>query len=97
MKIIVDVPNYDGNGLDIVWESNAEYSIDVKNDNVLILANKNGLISLAKQMLYMAYNDLPLGSHVHYDSFFTKMVDNKFDLIIEKQDQSVDGSKPLKK
>lgn len=33
----------------------------------IIEANKEGLISLAKQMLSIAYNDLFSGFHIHYE------------------------------
>ena len=85
MKIYVELPDYDGNGLDVIWENNAKYSINVNGNNVVVSANKSGLIAFAKQMLYMAYHDLPKGSHVHYDDFFTKIETNDFELIIEKQ------------
>ena len=84
MKIAVDLPNYDGNGLDVIWEEGSKYTISIGKGNVVITANKSGLISIAKQMLYMAYNDLPIGSHVHYDSFFTKISPDNIELIIEK-------------
>ena len=83
MKIIIDLPDYDGNATDIIWESGSKYAINIEEPNVVIAANKNALISLGKQMLYMAYNELPLGSHVHYDSFFTKMNEEIAELIIE--------------
>ena len=85
MKIIVDIPNYDGNGLDVIWETGSKYSVSVEANNVVISANKSGLVSLAKQMLYMAYNNLTTGSHIHYDSFFTRMTDEDFELVIEKE------------
>lgn len=85
MKIIVDIPNYDGNGLDIIWETGSKYAISVEGKNVVISANKSGLVSLAKQMLYMAYSNLPTGSHVHYDSFFTNINDEDLELVIEKE------------
>ena len=85
MKLVVDIPDYDGNAMDVIWESGSKYDIKIEDGNsVVISANKRGLISLAKQMLYMAENDLPQGSHVHYDSFFAPNNDNDLDLIIEK-------------
>lgn len=84
MKVIVDIPNYDGNGLDVIWENGSNYAISVEENSVVVSANKSGLISLAKQMLYMAHNDLPTGSHIHYDSFFTHITNEDFELVIEK-------------
>lgn len=84
MKITLDIPDYDGNGIDVVWETGSKYAINIDDNSVVISANKNALVSIAKQMLYMAYNTLPKGSHVHYDSFFTKM-NEEYELVIEKE------------
>ena len=83
MRIILDIPDYDGDSLDVVWENGSKYAINIDDNNVVISANKGALVSMAKQMLYMAYNDIPEGSHVHYDSFFTK-INEEFELVIEK-------------
>lgn len=85
MKVTLDIPNYDGNGIDVVWETGSKYEISIADNNVVISANKNALVSIAKQMLYMAYNNLPNGSHIHYDSFFTKMNEEEYELVIEKE------------
>ena len=85
MRLVIDIPDYDGNSLDVIWEADSKYEISVQKNSVVISANKDGLISLAKQMLYMANNDLLAGSHVHYDSFFTKMSDECIELVIEKK------------
>lgn len=87
MKIILEVPDYDGEALDVIWENGANYKIDVSSNEIVLSANQQGLISLAKQMLYMAHNDLLIGSHVHYDSFFTKLNTSKFNLLIERQEE----------
>ena len=83
MKIILDIPDYDGDSLDVVWDNGSKYTINIADNSVVISANKGALVSIAKQMLYMAYNDIPEGSHVHYDSFFTK-INEEFELVIEK-------------
>lgn len=86
MELKINIPDYDGDAMDVIWQDNSYYSTEVFDDEILIKANSAGLISIAKQMLYMAYNDLSKGSHVHYDRFFTKM-NNKYSLIIEKTEQ----------
>ena len=85
MKITLDIPDYDGDGLDVIWENGAKYAINIAYNSVVISADKAALVSIAKQMLYMAYNDLPGGSHVHYDSFFTK-INGEYELVIEKKE-----------
>ena len=83
MNIDIELPDYDGNALDIIWEKKSNYTIEILNEQIVIKANSNALISFAKQMLYMAYNDLITGSHIHYDNFFTK-VNCDYELVIEK-------------
>lgn len=85
MIIKLNIPDYDGSGIDVIWEDNASYNINVYEQSIVIIANKEALISFAEQMLYMAHNDLPMGSHVHYDEFFTKNHGEKYELIIEKK------------
>jgi hypothetical protein len=84
MRIIVDLPDYDGNALDVIWDEGANYTLDFDGNGLIISANKSGLISLAKQMLYMAHSNLPFGSHVHYSSFFTKMGEETLEITICK-------------
>lgn len=86
MRLVIDIPDYDGNSLDVIWEEGSEYAITVHNNDIMISANKSGLVSLAKQMLYMAHNNLPAGSHIHYDSFFTKGSNGCTELIVEKKE-----------
>ena len=84
MRIEIEIPEYDYSGVDVFWEKNAKYNISCYDDEVVLAANKEGLISLAKQMLYFAYNDLPKGSHVHFDSFFTGQSDIEHELVLCK-------------
>ncbi|MBR5251846.1 MAG: hypothetical protein IKV52_03375 [Oscillospiraceae bacterium] len=86
MKITLDLHEYEGNGRYMEWEKDATYSIDVLDNEVVLVANKQGLISLAKQMLYMAYNDFPAGTHFHYDSFFAQNPASDYELTVEKGD-----------
>ena len=88
MHIELSIPNYDGNAIDVIWEKSAHYSIQTYENQVVLSANKDGLISIAKQMLYMAYNNLPYGSHVHLDSFFTKSENIEENLIIELESET---------
>ncbi len=67
--------------MDVIWQGNAYYMIDIFDDEIQFKANSLGLISIAQQMIYMAYNNLPKGSHVHYNEFLQKSITN---IIIEK-------------
>ena len=85
MNIKLELPDYDGEAIDVIWEKNGKFDVDVSDDEVLIKANNAGLISFAKQMLYLAYNNVGDGSHIHFDVFFTQCRP-KYGLIIEKNE-----------
>ena len=85
MKVNIDIPDYDGAGIDVIWEEGSKYTLKMFENEAVLLANRNALISLAKQMLYLAYNDFECrGTHVHLDDFFTNTTESV--LIIEKDD-----------
>lgn len=84
MIVNFEIPDYDGNAVDVIWEDGAKYIATSDEESVILKANSEGLLSLAKQMIYLALNSIPTGSHVHYDEFFVgKGVSDKH-LIIEK-------------
>ena len=88
MKTFVfDIPDHNNfDGIEIFGEDGGHYELNIEDENCIILkANKNGLISIAKQMLYMAYNNFPEGGSVHFDSFFTKIENMKIELILAKE------------
>ena len=58
------------------------YEIRVKIDNeVVIGANREGLLSLAKQMTELA--EQPPGSHIHYDDY-SSLEEGSTELVIER-------------
>ena len=59
------------------------YTISVKNgvDTVTISANKEGLLSLADQLIALANEES--GAHIHYDEY-NSLEDGSNELIIEK-------------
>jgi len=68
MEIKVEIPQYDKNsGLSTHWEYGFEINVKESNDGLVVLANKAGLISLAIQLLTLAQEGVPRGSHFHYD------------------------------
>lgn len=85
MYIKLNIPNYDGNAIDVIWEKDSSFTATTDGVNIIIKANKSGLMSLAKQMIYMAYNDLPSGSHIHYDDFLVSTIGDEHCLVIEKE------------
>ena len=90
MIITLELPDYDGRATDVIWEEEAEIHMDAEHGDVVISANRAGLTTLAKQMLYL--RNLPAGCHVHYDSLFLGK-DTDRDLIIEKRPELVELNK----
>lgn len=82
MNMEISIPYYDGNALDVIWEKGAHVELGFEENQIHIRANRDGLISFAKQMIYLAVNEVDRGSHVHYDSCF--LGNTKFELVVEK-------------
>lgn len=81
MNVEINIPDFDGNGIDVIWEKGACVELGCEGNQILIRANHEGLVSIAKQMVYLAVNNVASGSHVHYDDFF--LGNTPFELIIE--------------
>ncbi|MBQ1566539.1 MAG: hypothetical protein IIZ80_01460 [Erysipelotrichaceae bacterium] len=66
----------------IEWNDGFKIRVS-KEDEVLISANREGLLSLARQLQMLA--EEPEGSHIHYDEY-SCLEEGSADLIIEKKD-----------
>lgn len=85
-KIVLDIPDYTSEkGLLLGWENNFSISCHVNNDEVVISANQQGLISLAKQLLALAQSNVPNGHHYHLDEL-NSLESGSRELIITKID-----------
>ncbi len=51
----------------IEWDDGFTIKVNVDKDTVVVSANKEGLHSLAKQLMALADSDV--GSHIHYDEY----------------------------
>lgn len=87
MIVKLDIPDYEEDGVDVFWEKNASYRLYAFDNSIHLVANSEGLMSFAKQMLYLAQKKVPDGSHVHFDSFFTGIMDTSTELVIAKKTQ----------
>ena len=67
--------------MEIEWVTGSEIRVSVENNTVLLSANKEGLLSLAKQFTAMA--QAPTQTHIHYDEF-NSLEDGSTELIVEK-------------
>ncbi len=63
------------------WVDGFTIKVKVENSNVVISANKEGLLSLASQLKTLA--DEASGCHCHYDEY-NSLEDGSSEMIIEK-------------
>ena len=70
MKIELELPDYERRGLSYSWDEDFEIFVnyDKKYQTVNIIANTEGLISLARHILTLAQPEVPVGFHHHYDN-----------------------------
>jgi hypothetical protein len=86
MRITLDIPDYKSeDGLPYHWENDFQINSVLSEKEMTISANKEGLISLAIQLLTLAQDNVAPGSHFHYDSY-NSLEDGSFDIIIQKSD-----------
>lgn len=65
----------------IEWEDGYEIRVTIDKGTALISANREGLLSLARQLTAMAQE--PVGSHIHYDQS-NSLEEGSTELIIER-------------
>lgn len=79
------VPKYEvANGF--VFEWNEGFYIQCEYDDyntIVIKANTEGLISLARHLLEMSQADVPIGTHIHLDEYNSLSAGSN-EIIIEK-------------
>ena len=67
--------------MEMKWIDGFEIRVKDDNDEIVISANREGLLSLALQLADLA--DEPQGSHIHYDED-NSLEEGSKELIIEK-------------
>lgn len=84
MEIKLEVPPYDpAQGIQYHWEEGFEIKVTVENGTVMLLANREGLISLANHFLNLAQVTIPIGYHLHLDEH-NSLATGSADIVIEK-------------
>lgn len=86
MKKEIDIIEYnEQKGIQFEWERGFVIRVDFDSDEIVIRANSEGLNSLAKQLLTLAQENVPFGSHIHLDEY-NSLESGSIDLIVEKSD-----------
>lgn len=85
-EIRVSIPSYDKkNGIHLEWQGDFSISIQVKGNAICIIANKDGMISLASHLLNLAQEGVPNGTHIHLDDY-NSLEQGSVELILERVD-----------
>jgi hypothetical protein len=84
MKIEIEVPNYSSEyGIQLNWDQDFSIRVTVSGDDVIIQANQAGLCTLARHLLTLAQQQVPVGHHVHYDAA-SSLEDESSGLVVVK-------------
>ena len=76
-----DTSQKEMNQMKIEWVDGFEIRTRVENGTVIISANKEGMLSLAKQLAALA--DSAPGEHIHYDEY-SSLESGSAELILER-------------
>ena len=67
--------------MDIEWEDGFTIKVKVDDGAVVVRANREGMLSLARQLMALADSDA--GCHIHYDEH-NSLEEGSAEMIIEK-------------
>jgi hypothetical protein len=82
VKLII--PKYNpALGIKFKWEPGFEIETKAVDNQIIIIANDEGLLSLANHLLNLSQKDVPKGSHIHLDEH-NSLESGSIELIIEK-------------
>jgi hypothetical protein len=86
MIVEIELPDYKAlQGIHMVWEEGFTISAQIgPGGAVRIQGDRAGLISLARHLLTLAQEEVPTGSHIHYDQY-NSLEDGSCELIFEKR------------
>ncbi|MBQ7175382.1 MAG: hypothetical protein IJR62_08005 [Lachnospiraceae bacterium] len=67
--------------METIWVDGSVINVSIENDTAVISANREGLLSLAKQLTALA--DGSPGDHIHYDEY-NSLEEGSAEMIIER-------------
>lgn len=72
-----------GMTIELKWERGFKIKVEKNNNEVLISANKEGLISLANHLLTLSQDEITEGAHIHLDEY-NSLEENSLGIVIAK-------------
>ena len=88
MKELIDIPDYDPReGIVLRFEGDYRIKLEITGDHeVLLSANKDGLVSLATHLLTLAQDAVPANSEHFHLTEDDALEDGSVELIVQKMD-----------
>ena len=84
MRLTIEIPDYTAtDGFRCDWCNKFQIATSFHGGVFVIKANKEGLESLAKQLLQLAQKEVPKGYHLHYDEH-NSLENGSVEFVIEK-------------
>ena len=84
MKIDINFNGYENEtGFVYTWYNGFSIQSEISDNSIHICANKQGLLSLAANLIALAQDNVPNGTHLELDEF-NALEDNSKNLVIEK-------------
>ena len=83
-EIKINVPEYK-DALEFIWEDNFKIKVSSQSNALVLQANREGLVSLARHFLTLAQDNVPAYSHVHLDEF-NSLEDGSLELIASRNE-----------
>jgi len=85
MKVIkIEIPYYNPEkGIEYKWENGLVIQTSIENGCTKIIANREGLLSLANHLMNLAQENVPSGCHLHFDDY-NSLEEGSSELIIQK-------------
>ncbi len=85
--IKISIPKCENDILTLQWEDNFSIKCETDNSNsVVITANSSGLVSLARHLLTLAQQNVPINTHIHFDES-NSLEDGSINLTIVKSQE----------
>ena len=84
MDVKLSIPEYTGDAFQFDWEDGFEIEAKIKGNEVVISANKAGLLSLAKHLIALSQDAIPKNYHIHLDEY-NSLEEGSSELIFERK------------
>ena len=84
-ELCIKIPEYSGEAINYKWEDGYEIEVEIIGDEFAIIANREGLLSLANHCLNLAQEGMPPNSYMRFE-VGNSLMEGSFPFILERDD-----------